>query len=335
MKKLLCLFAVIALAAPIYAADPNVHITCTDEGGGTVRIDYEVKVEDGVDPGLARGFAMDITVSGNATIEGISDYSNDGTATSTPSEYGVFISSIDFGSDPNNVDDWGDPVASGTGALGGLTTNGITVEIASLYNATTEAAKAPGMSGTLFKIQIAGNGDATTNVSIAAEALRGGAVMEDVASANIVAPGCTADFTLCFVQSATGPAITQDMIDDWEAWGRPDCWCWARQCYGDTNNDKQGSTRLGWQYVGSADIDLIAAAWQILEPPKGSGIAGRSLNGIDFICADVNHAQQGSTRLGWQRVGSADIGVLSANWQVLEPPKGSGVPADCVANPVP
>ena len=334
MKKLLCLFAVIALAAPIYAADPNVLITCTDEGSGVVRVDYEVLVEDGVDPGLARGFAMDITVSGNATIDDISDYSADGTSTSTPSKYGVFISSIDFGTDPNNVDAWGDPVATGTGAQGGLTTNGITVEIASLYNATTEAAKAPGMSGTLFKLQLAGNGDDDTNVSIVAEALRGGAVMESVGapsivSANIIAPGCSpTGLSDCF--GAIGAEVTQDEYDAWVAFGKPDCWCYARQCYGDTDGLKAGGAYTGWWYVGAADINLLSAAWKVKEPPKGSGIASIP-NGI---CADFDHSQAGGTYTGWWRVGAGDINIMSTNWKVKEPPKGSGVPADCVANPI-
>ena len=332
MKKLLCLFAVIALAAPIYAADPNVLITCTDEGSGVVRVDYEVLVEDGVDPGLARGFAMDITVSGNATIDDISDYSADGTSTSTPSKYGVFISSIDFGTDPNNVDAWGDPVATGTGAQGGLTTNGITVEIASLYNATTEAAKAPGMSGTLFKLQLAGNGDDDTNVSIVAEALRGGAVMESVGapsivSANIIAPGCPVDFIGCF----EGPLVTQDEYDDWDAFGRPNCWCNANQCYGDVNNGKEGGAYLGFYYVGVQDLNLLSATWQVKEHPKGSGI----LSIPNGICADFNHDKEGGAYLGFYRVGVQDLNILAASWQVKEPPKGSGLDADCVANPNP
>ena len=335
MKKLLCLFAVIALAAPIYAADPNVSVTCTDEGSGVVRIDYEVLVEDGVDPGLARGFAMDITVTGNATIEGISDYSSDGTSTSTPSAYGVFISSTVFENDPNFVNNWGDPVATGTGALGGLGTNGITVEIASLYNATTEAGKAPGMSGTLFKLKIDGNGDDDTTVAIAAEALRGGAVMESVGapsivSANIVAPGCSmTGLADCF--GAIGAEVTQAEFDDWDTFGKPDCWCYARQCYGDVNNTAEGTKFGGWFFVGVDDLTLLSSAWQVKEPPKGSGIASIP-NGI---CADFSHSQEGTKFGGWFRVGVDDLTLLSQNWQVKEPPKGSGVPADCVANPIP
>ena len=276
MKKLLCLFAVIALAAPVYAADPNVVITCIDlrtaqpPQPGYCEVRYEVKTQDGVDPGLVRGFAMDITVSGNTTITGISGYSADGTPTSTPSKYGVFISSINFGSDPNNVDAWGDPVVASSepGALGGLGTNGITVEVASLYNKTTEPGKAPLKTGTLFKLQLAPNLDASTNVTITAEPLRGGLVMEDVKKANLISTGCTVTFD-CFPQGGVGGIAA---YNDWVSFGKPDCWCWTRQCHGDANNGKEGSTATGWFYVGTGDLTILSSGWKVKEPPKGSGI---------------------------------------------------------------
>ena len=75
MKKLLCVIAVIALAAPVMAADgdPNVAVTCSDLGSGLVEVSYQVLVED-VDPGLMRGIALDITTSNAATIDGISAF---------------------------------------------------------------------------------------------------------------------------------------------------------------------------------------------------------------------------------------------------------------------
>ena len=71
MKKLLTLFAVFALTAPVFAADPNVIVTCEHEGDGVVRVDYALE-----DPGgsLMRGISLDITVDGGATIDAISDY---------------------------------------------------------------------------------------------------------------------------------------------------------------------------------------------------------------------------------------------------------------------
>jgi hypothetical protein len=200
--------------------------------------------------------------------------------------------------------------------------------LASLYES---GGSAPGTSGTLCSLQLADNGDADTNVTITTEDLRGGMVMEDVKSANIIAPGCTITFAVdCFVQSTTGPPITAQMFTDWQTFGSPDCWCYARQCYGDVNGTRSGGIALGWWYVGAPDISIMSSAWRVKEPPKGSGIL--SIPG--GICADINHAASGGIALGWWRVGAPDISIMSANWRIKEPPKGSGVPTDCVLNPV-
>lgn len=322
MKKLVCMFAVIALAAPLYAADPNVVISCDDEGNGVCVVKYEVLQEDG-DPGLVRGFAFDVTLSGNATIESIYDYSSDGTSVGTPSEYGVFIGSIDFGSDPNNVDDWDDPVADpcDPGTAGTIPGGAITVELASLYDPDTEPGKAPGTTGVLFRLELAANGDADTTVTITPEDTRGGIVMENVASATLVSSGCTVTFD-CFPQDGIG-GITA--YNDWVAFGKPDCWCWTRQCHGDADNASEGSSYAGWIYVGANDLTVMSTAWLIKEPPKGLGIG--TIPGA--ICADFDHAKEGSSYAGWIRVGANDLTLMAQQWLVKEPPKGTGVPADC------
>jgi hypothetical protein len=323
MKKLVCLLAVIALAAPLYAAegDPNVVITCTDEGNGVCRVDYQVLAEDG-DPGLVRGFALDIEVSGNATITAVSDYDQTGTATVAPDNYGVFVGQIDFGTDPNNVDDWGSPLATTNTAYGALPSNGMTVELASLYEMGVDTAPAP--SGTLLKFTADGGGDADTTVTITANALRGEIVMEDVSSANIISTGCTITFDgPCFPAAGEGGTTA---YNDWLAFGSPECWCEAYQCDGDAN----GQTQLvgGTVRVGPDDIAVVAAAWLIKEPPKGPGLLGQvDGNGRLLICADVNHASQ--LVGGTVRVGPDDIAVIAANWLIKEPPKGPGLPGTC------
>ena len=117
---------------------------------------------------------------------------------------------------------------------------------------------------------------------------------------------------------------------DWVAFGKPDCWCYARQCHGDADGLKQGSVVTGYMYVSTDDLIRLAAAWQIKEPPKGPGIL--SLPG--GICADFNHAQQGSIVTGYMRVSTDDLIILANYWQIKEPPKGLGIPGDCVPVPV-
>ena len=114
---------------------------------------------------------------------------------------------------------------------------------------------------------------------------------------------------------------------EWVEVGRPDCWCYPRQCHGDADGKKQGSILSGYTYVSTNDLIVLADAWQVKEPPKGPGIASIP-NGI---CADFNHAKQGSVVTGYMRVSTDDLIILVNNWQILEPPKGPGIPPDCLS----
>jgi hypothetical protein len=119
----------------------------------------------------------------------------------------------------------------------------------------------------------------------------------------------------------------------WVAMGKPSCWCGnGRQCHGDADGLYQGSpTKGGIYYVGTNDLNVLMAAWQVKEPPWGPGIASVQWNGIGGICADFFHDAQGSaTKGGLMRVSTNDLNILLANWMVREPPFGLGVPADCL-----
>ena len=207
MKKLLTLFAVLAFTAPVFAADgdPNVLITIVDEGGGVVQVNYEVLVEDGVDPGLMRGIALKISTSNTALIDAISDYATGSVpadSTQIPSGYSVFMGSIQFASDPNYVSSFGDPVApSGDPGAGDDLPDAaeIVVELGSLY---AEGGTAPGTSGTLFKLTLDDNGESDTVLIIEGESTRGGdqgeCVMEDGSQANIKLSDATDAYLVTF-----------------------------------------------------------------------------------------------------------------------------------------
>jgi hypothetical protein len=276
MKKLLTLIAVLALTAPVFAADgdPNVLITCSADGT-TVTVGYQLLDEDGSNPGLAnlmRGIALDITVDGGATIDTISDFltgSPPDDSTEIPQGgYPIFMGSIVIGpQDPNFVTDYGDPVAPSDdpGALGGLETSGITVEMGSLY---PEGGTPPGTDGTLFKFTVSG----ACNVTIVGNTTRGGdqgeCVLEDGTQANVVSSGCiVTGVTECYVVGQPryydhlgnpGPAITQDNWNAWDAAGRPACWCCPHHGYGDVNGDG---------FINSSDVPLVwNAVQQSLSP---------------------------------------------------------------------
>jgi hypothetical protein len=285
MKKLLTLFAVFALTAPVLAADgdPNVLITC-EAVGNDVTVSYELLAEDDFDPATnpLRGLALNITVDGGATIDAISNYAAEGFTTPVDSAgidavpgFIIYMGSIGFATDPNLVADFGDPVAPSDdpGALGGLGTPGITVEMGTLYS---ENGTGPGSSGVLFTITVSG----PTTVTIEGESTRGGdlgeAVLEnDGAIANVVSAGCeVTGVTDCYIigqpryydeNMNPGPAITQANYDAWVAAGKPLCWCCPHHGYGDVNGDG---------FINASDVPLVWNAVKLGQSPT---------------YADVNH----------------------------------------------
>lgn len=108
--------------------------------------------------------------------------------------------------------------------------------------------------------------------------------------------------------------------DDWVAFGKPDCWCYARQCKGDATGTPDYN-KSGYWYVGTGDLNVLLSAWQVYEPPAGPGI----LWILNAICADFDHKAQ-CNKIGCWRVGTDDLNILLAHWQVLEPPSGPGIP---------
>jgi hypothetical protein len=275
---------------------------------------------------LVRAFALDIQATdGNIiAIDGYLAGDNNGT-------YGIFpgaFAAAPIAVDPATglVNDWGvvgyTPVApeGDPDALGAIPGPGITVEMGSLYTDNGPAA-----TGVLCVITVDEN---VTEVCVTGNAIRGNVVLEDASEATTnvdVTPVCTTDFD-------GGGCLPSDDVgyDFWVSQGKPDCWCYARQCYGDADGHKQGNIIVGDLYVSTDDIIILAAAWQVAEAPKGPGIASIE-NGI---CADFNHDKQGNILVGDLRVSTDDIILLAASWQVPEPPKGPGVPTDCVPIPV-
>ncbi|MHC4088351.1 MAG: LamG domain-containing protein, partial [Planctomycetota bacterium] len=85
---------------------------------------------------------------------------------------------------------------------------------------------------------------------------------------------------------------------EWLSVGKPDCWCCPRQCHGNatpTCEPPGGSAKTGFYYVGPLDLNTLVAAWLVLEPGFGPGIASVP-NGI---CADFAHDLGGSAKTGF------------------------------------
>ena len=329
MRKIVLTLAVVLLAAPALA---DVKLIAEKDLGNDRKVWVKYESDEGQ---LIRAFGLNITAT-DGNIVDINDYAvgdNNG-------GYGIFPGAfrdapIAVNPTTGLVDNWnvtgysplapsGDPDAQG-----GIPGPAITIELGSLY---TDAA--PGDEGYLCSVTV--DEDVKT-LCIEGNAIRGNVVMEDASEPAVLdlTEAC-ATWDECFPSTDPG-------YDDWVAHGKPLCWCYARQCHGDADGDRQGNDFFGWTYVSTDDLNVVIAAWQILEPPHAEA---PNLNGIADVdggmCADFDHDRQGNDFFGWMRVSTDDLAVLIDAWQALEPPKNDpahpfypdGIPGDCVPTPV-
>ena len=79
-------------------------------------------------------------------------------------------------------------------------------------------------------------------------------------------------------------ASTNPHYADWVAWGKPDCWCYSRQCRGDIDGIKTGPF-----WISALDKAALRAAFnktdiELADVPNG-------------ICADLDHLKFGPFRV--------------------------------------
>jgi len=308
MKKLGLVVAVLMIATPALA---TVAITCTAGAGADcnlVSVKYLVTPSQS-EPNKISGFGLNITVSGTAKIKSI---------TYTDPNYYIYPGSIQIAG--GEITDYGTPVAdkNDPGALGGLDTNGITIEMGALYYPTGDnSPAAPKLSGTLLKFRV----DKDCTVTVKENAIRGGVVLTN--------PNLTPTVTLtgCPVVCA-GPdcypsgGVWVARNADWVTLGKPNCWCgiywaqdpdplkkWRYQCDGDADGLTEGAAKLR---VSLNDLNLIIANWK-------KKITDPTLN----PCADIDHKYEGAAKL---RVSLNDLNIIIANWKK----KDGQLPANCV-----
>lgn len=168
MKKMILVMALLAMAVPAMADVNDVTVTITDIGGGVAQIGYTSDVN-------VAAFGIDIIVIG-ATITAV-DANMAGESTAAKRGFGIFPASFDAYIDPGNPD-WDNvnytPLAKvgSTGALGGLGTTGVTLEMGTLYEDGNEPAKT-GVLGT-FTVSGTCTASVTVNGSNGGIVLRGG-----------------------------------------------------------------------------------------------------------------------------------------------------------------
>jgi predicted enzyme related to lactoylglutathione lyase len=292
--------AVLLLAVPVYAADVDCSCVGSTDGSGLVTVKFTNNLTG--DGNNVRAIALDISVDSGAAI-------NKGSVAAVGgSGYWVYPGSIDINDTTGQVDNNGTPLCDPNypGTQSG--SNAMTVEMASLYEKGVESAPSQTNNSVLTF-----NVDKECVVTLAANTIRGGVVLED--PNNPVSPGyatCSPNGFDCY----TGPDATR-----WAAMGEPNCWCWdksvnplavPRQCRGDVDDANEGP--LLNKPVLSNDLTVFLAGWNrrdgyLINPDNAVTVGGKT---VLLICADLDHAPEGP--LLNKGVLSNDLSIFLSYW---------------------
>jgi len=289
MKKVVCLIAVLALTAGVYAQ--NVTITATVEGD-TITLGYDATGSAAMPVGFS--FIVD---AGAASLNAAGDV-----GIGADSFFDVFIdfaaddpAAYQAGANPDTgIFAGAHPIAKADGAgAAAFPAKVFAISAAELAKVATIPA-----TGTICTLKMTGTG----SVCFSEDTLRGGVVDATGAAMTVTLPGCVdvpSGPTDCLyvgqVFSYTGPGpavtltVTQAMVDKWIALGKPDCWCCLAQKAG---NGVATNTR-----VDTGDLNELKQSWN-----KTSTTAGYK------PCADYNLSG---------RVDTADLNVLKAHWNKI------------------
>jgi hypothetical protein len=246
-------FAIPAIAA--------VNFTATDAGNGKLQIAYTSPEGD-----TPRGVALRISLSDGAVVDTTAPVIVDPAFNTFP-DYA-------FSNPLNYAVGAGHPLAMATQA-GALSADASEFSISmGALDQTGDQKPGPTSTANLITIQLKKGTAAQTTVTISGDTLRGPAsgVVGSVLTSNLpITVRLDGDDCGLSCLKCTAPEYS-----DWIAWGRPACWCYERQCRGDTN----GMSFLG-RPVTLADLNLFknlfnqTEAWVKTVP--------------DGICADLNH----------------------------------------------
>ena len=300
---ILAVIALSMLTAPVWA---TVTISAVQRPGELIvdiNYDFTGELEK------VRAFALDVSVDAGVITE-VNDFEvgddNFGYGI-FPANFSLFINVDPDGTVPAN--EWDDasytPVAPGTDpdALGGIDTNGVTLEMGALY-----VNNPPNPQGRLCSLTVSEE----CTLSLALNGMRGNVVLENAAEpsqVDLVGTEITLIWPECFPNIGTYAV----QYAEWVKFGKPDCWCGkgtgvtsipeydlGYQCDGDAATDDQV---IQWR-VYTNDLALIAAHWK----KKGNDVT------LD-PCADIDHEGQ---VIDW-RVYTNDLSRLAANWKFKTP----------------
>jgi hypothetical protein len=302
----LLIFATMYPAVPVWA---DVDIMCTNEPYQhpcVAVISFDARSE----PNLPRAFSLDIQVDNDANIVDVTLLSRD---------YIIHPGTIAIDSQ-GNVTDYGSPVAPQSdlpgGTLPGLDSNGVTIEMGSLYSPVGPGSpNAPDPCGPLVSVEVDRNCTLTITANVS-RAGSSGVVMEspdEAVTVNLPAP--------LFVD-CMGCGCYEGMpdCDQFELLGSPECWCYPRQCLGDADGKPYAKPQY---WVSIPDLTILKAAWN----KTAAEIVGvfEPTTGVPLACADFDHLPYGK---GNYRVSIPDLTILKANWNIGGGPAGTCLPGN-------
>ncbi len=222
MKKIALVLVALMFAASAWA---DVDITCEQVGDtNEVLVSFDASSEE---PSLIRAFGLNIQLDNDANILEVDDTIN--------ADYYIFPGTIQIDASTGEVTSYGTAVGEvidSPDTLPGLNSNGITVEMASLYAPTggISSPNSPDSSGPLLSFKVSKSCTVTITANVARAGSQG-VVMEDPDQAVVVNLPST-----CVVVIPTGPI------------------CWSYPCheYGDYNGDG---------VITAIDVGGLVNAW--------------------------------------------------------------------------
>jgi len=288
MKKILASLLVLAMCAPLYAGE--VTLSSVDNADGTATIMMEVISGEPV------GIALDV-LADTGTIDD---------AFMVDSFFDIFIDLAydeELGGDGYTYGEGTNAIAKvGEPGQDTVATNPFCISAGGLGGEEAPLTPGPQPLDTVALIQLDSAGGATGTIT--ANAIRGGAVVfKDGSTATV--NGLPLDFEI-----TTGPGecvkSTAPFYATWVLFGKPDCWCYQRNCRGDVNGLKSG-LGLNVKWVNSADLTVFAAAYNVNQ----AELQVLDVGGVPGICADNNRAKSGlGLNIKW--VNSSDLGIFAS-----------------------
>jgi len=266
MRKVLPILLAIAIAAPALA---DVTVSVSDAGSETAQI--ALAIDGGA---VVRGVALKVTITG-AELAAIAD------VTDVMAAFNAYIDY--YYSNPGFLGGLADETAlPGTGAhaladpdaagvLATLPATTFVISLGALDNSGSQGGVAAG--GVLANIKLSNFGGSTAQVCIEPDALRGGIVGDNLGTVSATACADIASAPQECVKS------TAPFYAAWVQFGKPNCWCYKKQCRGDVD----GASQLG-RPVSNNDLTKFKEAFNKTDAQLQAVVNG--------ICADLDHAAQ-------------------------------------------